>query len=484
MALNATGAISLGGSTTGQSIAVELSRSSTATISLNDTVVRTLANVSSGTISLYNLYSRSTVPYWIGTLGSASYKIYGNGVAVDSSGNVYVCGTHEFTSTNVDGFLAKYNSSGTIQWQRRYGDNDNSSQDASGIAVDSSGNVYTVGSFVLGGYYRSQILLSKYNSSGTIQWQKHLGSNTDFGTADDYGNSVAVDSSGNVYVVGTDNWASMAEITVAKYDSSGTIQWQRGLNGTYSDGGSGITVDSSGNVYIVGATTLNASGYSALILAKYNSSGSVQWQQRLGNTTTYTYGGGIAIDSSGNLYVVGTSSSHIVVAKYNNSGTIQWQRSLSSSYSDYGIGVAVDSSGNVYISGYGGGPNQQCIIAKYDSSGSIQWQRNLSNSSLSVRFNKIAVDSSGNIHVFGFISGSPATSIVAKFPGNGSYTGTYTVGSYSFTYDASSLTDATSSITNSSTSLGTYNDVLTSIDYSSYTSSDAAETLTSTITKI
>jgi len=93
MALNSSGAISLGGSTTGQSVAVELGVSATGQISLNDTVVRTLAGVSSGAISLYNLYSKSnagsqsyTTPgiySWIAPAGVTSVSV----VVVGSGGN-------------------------------------------------------------------------------------------------------------------------------------------------------------------------------------------------------------------------------------------------------------------------------------------------------------------------------------------------------------------------------------------------------------
>jgi hypothetical protein len=62
MALNSTGAISLGGSTTGQSVAVELGKTATGTISLNDTVVRALASVASGAISMNNLRGKSSSP--------------------------------------------------------------------------------------------------------------------------------------------------------------------------------------------------------------------------------------------------------------------------------------------------------------------------------------------------------------------------------------------------------------------------------------
>ena len=73
MALNGSGPISLGGTTTGQSIAIELGGSGTAQISLNDTNVRTLAGVSSGAIVMpTNFWGKSNVTNAIATSNSST----------------------------------------------------------------------------------------------------------------------------------------------------------------------------------------------------------------------------------------------------------------------------------------------------------------------------------------------------------------------------------------------------------------------------
>ena len=70
---------------------------------------------------------------------------------------------------------------------------------------------------------------AKFNSSGTIQWQRTL----DGSTQHDRGTGIAVDSSGNVYIAGFGAWTSgkSYEILIAKYNSSGTLQYQRTLGG-------------------------------------------------------------------------------------------------------------------------------------------------------------------------------------------------------------------------------------------------------------
>jgi len=121
---------------------------------------------------------------------------YANGVATDSSGNVYVTGVtfggldwNTSAGAN-DLFVVKYNSSGTKEWTKQLGSA--SSDYANGVATDSSGNVYVAG-VTYGGLDgnsnqdNADLFVVKYNSSGTKQWTKQLGSSSpDY----DYGRSI------------------------------------------------------------------------------------------------------------------------------------------------------------------------------------------------------------------------------------------------------------------------------------------------------
>jgi len=128
-----------------------------------------------------------------------------------------------------DAFLVKYLDNGTKQWTKQFG---TSSTDlADGVATDSSGNVYLVG-YTYGGLDgntnsgASDLFVVKYNSSGTKQWTKQMGS-----SSRDYDYGVATDSSRNVYVSGdtyggldNNTSAGNADLFVVKYNSSGTKQ--------------------------------------------------------------------------------------------------------------------------------------------------------------------------------------------------------------------------------------------------------------------
>jgi uncharacterized delta-60 repeat protein len=393
--------------------------------------------------------------YWLGYLsGNVGY-----GVAADSSGNMSLCGV---SGAPQDIQVAKYNTSGTIQWQRKL--NEGSSDYGRAVATDSSGNMY-----ICGDTQNNQIQIVKYNTSGTLQWKNVLYNSY---VARGYG--IAVDSSGNVYVCGLfDYLGGGYRLAVAKYNTSGTLQWNYFIDDSGTGGGYGVAVDSSANVYVCGYSS------DSLYTAKFNTSGTLQWQKRLGSSAAANYG--VAVDSSGNVYVCGyayPSGSNLYISKYNTSGTLQWQRSLGTSFT-YGFAVAVDSSANVYVCGYSSANFQ---IAKYNTSGTIQWQRSLSGSN-SMAGQSIAIDSFGSMYITGLLNDSSLGNrfFFAKLPGDGSLTGTYTVGAYSITYAASTLTDAAGVLSDIGVSSTRGNSTL--FDTTSG-ATDSATSLTSVVTTI
>jgi len=126
---------------------------------------------------------------------------------------------------------------------------------------------------------------SSDGSTGTYQLATH-----------DYANGVVTDSSGNVYVTGGtyggldgNNRAGNTDLFVVKYNSSGTKQWTKQLGTESNDFAIGVSTDSSGNVYVAGGTYggldgNTSAGVNDLFVVKYNSSGTKQWTNQLGSS--------------------------------------------------------------------------------------------------------------------------------------------------------------------------------------------------------
>lgn len=308
---------------------------------------------------------------FIKALGDTSVES-GFGVNTDSSNNIYVGGyTNSVGSGSYDALVAKYSPSGVVLWQRVLGGSD--SDYFYGSTVDNNGNFYGIGNTGPSG--SEDILIAKYNSSGVIQWQRTLG-----GADRDFGRGVIVDSNDDVYIIGytLSVGAGNYDILIAKYNSSGTIQWQRSLGGTNTEIGQGVNVDNSGNVYVTGQTNSEGPADFNIVVAKYNTSGVIQWQRLLGGTSR-DIGREVAIDSSGDIYFGGYSQSNVTtgsndyfIAKYNSSGTIQWQRMLGGTASDilYSITAFNNSIFSTGSSSSVGQGNTDLLIVKLPNDGS------------------------------------------------------------------------------------------------------------------
>ena len=448
----------------------------------------------SGTIvatsSSMTINDTSTPLYWFAQLGGSKASIV-RSVGFDNSGNVYVCGESTVSASTNDFQIAKYNSSGVIQWQRRLGSNVMDEYGKS-IAVDSAGNSYVVGhAYPLGSSY-SRIQIAKYNSLGDIQWQKELGD----GSVSRFGTAIALDSSGNAYISGyySDGFSGTSIVT-AKYNSSGILQWQRQLASTQGPGSS-IAVDSLGNVYVcMFDSTTPAGGVNCyLYILKYNTSGVIQWQRRWGNSSYHIYARSITVDSSGNVYVCGEADigfrnpgPNWLIVKFNSSGVAQWQRTLGESTGTINKpqSITVDNLDNVYVCGNGGAFGSSLVVAKYNPSGVIQWQRAL-NTEYGLLGYSIKVDNSGNMYVCGShnlpgYSGYTNDFLIAKLPANGTGTGPYTVNGVAYSYGVSTLTDSNALITPTNDATGSTDSAVSLADAAS-TLIDAATTLTASTT--
>jgi hypothetical protein len=366
------------------------------------------------------------------------------------------------------------------QWHTFYGSE--SYDYGYGIAVDGSGNVYITGSTAgtwqgdgganpLHAYSgNGDIVVLKLNSAGAYQWHTFYGSSGYWSVGGiDTGISIVVDGSSNVYITGLsdDTWQGdgganplhahsgypSKDMVVLKLNSAGAYQWHTFYgSGNYDNDVSGIAVDGSDNVYITGSsdTTWQGdgganplhghSGFYDIVVLKLNSAGVYQWHTFYGSDSN-EHGYGIAVDSSGNVYITGSSdttwqgdggvdplhpysgNSDVVVLKLTSAGAYQWHTFYGSGSYDYGNGIAVDGSGNVYITGLsfttwqGDGSanplhahndnyNYDMAMLKLNSAGTYQWHTFYGSGNYDDYVSDITVDGSGNVYIIGSNFGS------------------------------------------------------------------------------
>lgn len=373
-------------------------------------ITRTLA----ATITVAGISSASNFKAWRNGGGTNDV---GNGVAVDGLGNIYVIGNYgssiTFGATTLsvagsnDVFIAKYNSNGDLAWvQRITGDG---TDEGKGIAVDSNGDIYVIGQVS--------------SNAGFFNTTANVIANT----------AVRKQTSGPT------------DIFVAKYNRDGQMLWNKLYGGGSPDQGVGIALYSSG-IYITGffsapsatfgATTIQASGiegkYDAF-LAKLNTNGDALWAVSCGGFEN-DYASSVAVDTDGNAYITGNFSSpatfrsvsgastvyssnatpDIFIAKYSPSGNLTAFHYSNSGTPAFGSSIAVSGS-SVYVTGTIQGSNYGSIPVSYRGGGDIflgkynlnnlnvEWVRTAGGSG-SDAGNGVVIDKSGNAYITGLLS--------------------------------------------------------------------------------
>lgn len=313
-------------------------------------------------------FNSNGVRQW-GTFYGGNGSEYGYGCACDPSGNVFMAGkTSPSTGTTIatsaahqptysagglsEAFLVKFNSSGVRQWGTYYGGTQHEwgyscSADASGNVflagqTESSSNIATSGAYqtVLGST-STNAFLAKFDGNGIRLWGTYFGSDQ-FSLA----YSCATDPSGNVYITGQTQgggpptWTAIAtagayqstllgskDAFLVKFNGSGARQWGTFYGDAYYEIGHGCATDTHGDVYLSGQTSspfpsLASSGahQSSLggdndaFLAKFNgTTGARKWGTFFGGLQN-DYGFACTVDVSGNVYLVGNTSSSLSIA--------------------------------------------------------------------------------------------------------------------------------------------------------------------------
>jgi hypothetical protein len=336
---------------------------------------------------------------WIASLNTTDYESP-SGVSFDSQGNLYVVGAGNTSSSGTfiyKGVIGKFSPSGNLIWQKNVTNTGITSgfTEITGVAVDTSDNVYITGNQKNNLISEKSIFTSKLNSSGTIQWQAQLGvgnSIVGISTYNIYTQGIGIGTNGDVFIVGAASTSTgQVDGFIAKYNNSGSLQWQRtvGLGTNINQAFYSVGVGTTGIVYTGGDAGLST--YRAFVAA-FDSSGNLQWQRHYGDTNQ-PYVSGIGVDSNENVYFGGhqNGSDSLFVVKLNKQGTLQWQKTIDSIddtyfYEYYTSNIAFDTDNNLYFSGatYSASsvyPNTgDLALLKLNPSGDLQWQRSFGTS--------------------------------------------------------------------------------------------------------
>jgi hypothetical protein len=317
--------------------------------------------------------------------------------------------------------LHKHTAEGALLWSTVFESAEFTNAEPSRLALDAAGNIYVTGLSRQSSIAAEPAVL-KYSPDGQLLWSRVLVGTNLWGI-----HSFAVDPSGNstIAVLGVNG------TTVTSYNSAGDVRWSFADPSPDNDT-IAVAVDAFGHSYL--GTTIRVGGDNEIRLRKFDSTGGTVW------TRPYAEGsvnrlGALAVDSVGNLVVVGTGDlpgvpdSRMFVQKYSPGGQKLWETRTGSSWSelasivamavgpddeitvltesddDYEPGeqsgltrvgsngqfryriaeprllvsspsqLALDDFGNAYITGYGGRPgtDMDAVTAKYDAYGNRPW---------------------------------------------------------------------------------------------------------------
>lgn len=299
-----------------------------------------------------------------------------------------------------------------FEWARALrGTGQNDVSIPSSVAVDGSGNSYTVGVFtgtvdfdpgpgvflLTSDAQRSNGFILKLDSSGNFGWGKKLGGPPEGGAQGITQRGVALDSDGNVYSAGTyagtfdfdpgpgvSNMVSVdggSDVFLLKLTTGGEFVWAKSIGNIDIESSGGVAIDRKNNIYVTGGFSgtvdfdpgpgtafLSSTGRDAFVVG-FDSAGDFIWARRMGGAGT-VQPNAIAIDRSGNVLTTGSfqgtvdfnpgagtfnlvsnTTATMFVSKVDRTGGFVWARKIGGTGNVYANAIATDRAGNVHTAG-------------------------------------------------------------------------------------------------------------------------------------
>ncbi|MGE0077397.1 MAG: T9SS type A sorting domain-containing protein [Bacteroidales bacterium] len=345
-----------------------------------------------------------TMAQWSSTLNPYSQSAEATAMAIDESGNIYSLGYAYKNSTEKENYLlVKYTPSGEIAWTKTC--NIEAEDKAWSIAIESSGNILVAGSSYRSGTNKD-IAIIRYSSTGdSLGCYFYDGVNH----LDDNVSNVLCESQNNIYFCGSTSFqGSLSGMVIGKLNENLEKQWTRTYNADFYNG---VTTDLfySANLQRVGITGYlkDYSGWAIMGTAIYDDAGNLQWSKSLRvDVEKPSLGYSLIINSDGSTYVCGyithNSGWDAALVKFNSTGDTLWTSCIMAGESSFAYFNAqtTDATGNIYLTGMRG---NNLLIAKINSDGDVMWSKEQPSGTFDkreMRYN-IKLNSEGNIFVLG-----------------------------------------------------------------------------------
>jgi hypothetical protein len=300
---------------------------------------------------------------------------------------------------------------------------------------DAAGNIYLAGN-TRGDYVEINpntyydVILNKYNASGTLLWSRQFGSE-----GYDYASDIVVDNAGNSYIagfvnvgtIGQEYFGGTSDMYIAKFDTNGNEVWIKQIGTNRHDNLTGISLSSDGNLLVTGytqgqlATTGVQEGYRDIYLGKYDTNGTLLWDVQFGEGI----GDDVLQDAAGNIYLTATDNNAAIddlyIYRLDAAGTVVWEQTLDTpgAFESFaGNSLAFDAAGNLLVTGRTGGSlfansrggGEDLFVAKYDIAGNLLWGKQFG-SDEDEYIGGIATDADSNVYITGYTYGDMAGQI-------------------------------------------------------------------------
>ena len=427
----------------------------------------------------------------------------GHAVALDASGDFYIAGrTFSTTHSNSNVLLFKIPPTGTPTQLVFGGTTGNDTANA--IAIDANGNIYLVGSTsstdfpVTGTYaaYQSELIgtMNAFVTAITPALNVQIFSTYFGGSVADEAFAVALDSNANIYIAGDTESTNLTVVSsdafqtynhggydafLVSFSSIGAFNYGTYIGGSGDDHAYGVAVDSTGATYVVGSTTSTdypASPYpgfpepfqvsnhgtaNGFAIKLFATGEEAYWSTYLGGSAADA-ANAVALDSTGNIYIAGTTGSTdfpaftgayqtayqggasdgFVMSLENNGQYANWSTFLGSPGDDVINAIALDPSNNVVLTGATDGtafPITTDAVQSANAGGQDVIVATLANAGNSLLFSTyfggsgndvgtgIAVDAAGHIYFTGITASS--NNDFPLYPTSGAYQSAYGGGS-------------------------------------------------------